>query len=116
MEAAPLPGVVTLERTTYLTFYGRHTIVAKGLTSVSYAPGIFAAGFTHTVGDIPGGESDSALLPNLSTGFFAGRTGTARLSGAVNMSSFPGAIRFNCIFVVDLDRRQGRSKHDDNDD
>lgn len=106
-----LPGVVTLVRTSFLNFPGRNTVVARGLTSVSYAPGIFAAGFTHTVGDIPGGDSDSALLPDLGTGLFAGRTGAARLSGAVDMSSFPGAIRFNCIFVVDLDRRQGKRKH-----
>ena len=108
-----LAGIVTLERTTYMTFRGRGTLVARGMTSVSYAPGIFAAGFTHTVGDIPGQDSTSGLLPDLSTGVFAGRTGTARLSGAVDMAAFPGLIRFNCVFVVDMDRRH---RHYDDDD
>lgn len=98
-----LPGVVTLERTTYLTFFRRGTIVARGLTSVSYAPGIFASGFTHSVADVPGGDSTTALIPELSTGKFVGRTGAARLAGAVNMSRFPEMLRFNCIFVVDFD-------------
>lgn len=103
-----LPGVVTLQRTSYLTFNRRHTVVARGITSVSYAPGIFAAGLTHAVADVPGGDSASALVPDLGTGIFAGRTGAARLAGAVNMSDFPNAIRFNCVFVVDLDRRSRR--------
>ncbi len=98
-----LLGIVTLERTTYLNFNVRGTVVARGMTSVAYAPGIFAAGFTHTVADVPGGDSSTALVPELGTGVFAGRTGAARLAGAVDMANFPDTVRFNCIFVVDVD-------------
>ena len=41
------------------------------------------------------------------TGHFAGATGTARLSGMVNLSDFGGQIgdpiSFDCLFVVDMD-------------
>ena len=57
---------------------------------------------THITG---AAGSDNAILDG--TGRFAGRTGTVRLSGMVDMSAFGGIegdpIAFDCLFVITLD-------------
>lgn len=57
---------------------------------------------THITG---AAGSDNAILDG--TGRFAGRTGTVRLSGMVDMSNFAGnegdPIAFDCLFVITLD-------------
>ena len=110
-------GTVTLHRVTFLNFR-QGTVVAEGLTTVAEViPGF--DGFvgldgavlnnspeiTHIVGDISENATDSGgnILAEYGTGRFSNRDGAVRLSGAVNMSGFPGVIVFTCIFVIDLD-------------
>lgn len=56
---------------------------------------------THIAGAIPLPGTNQVLS---GTGKFAGRAGTVRLSGAVNMSRLVShnEITFDCIFVIDL--------------
>ncbi|NRB40183.1 MAG: hypothetical protein HRU20_17245 [Pseudomonadales bacterium] len=57
---------------------------------------------THITG---AAGTDNAIIGG--TGRFAGRTGTVRLSGLVDMSAFDGnvgdPIAFDCLFVITLD-------------
>ena len=87
-----------IERTTFLNL-PQGTVVAHGLTTVQPTTG-GSPDFTHIVGDIP---DEDNIDGDLSTGRFEGATGRVRLSGAVNLDEFNESIKFNCIFVIDLD-------------
>ena len=84
----------------------RGDLVVRGNTSVQpvLQPTVTPAGqtITHTTGAAGTGN---AVING--TGRFAGATGTARLSGMVDLSGFAGnvgdPITFDCLFVVDLD-------------
>ena len=91
-------GGIALNRTTFFDF-PQGELVANGITSVvPVTDG--SPGFTHVVGDIPAPGTNSIFD---GTKRFSGVTGTVRLSGAVNLSDFPDATEFNCIFVIELD-------------
>ena len=89
---------LSLNRTTFFHF-PQGDLVASGITTVAPVTG-GSPGFSHVVGDIPAPGTNSILS---GTRRFAGATGSVRLSGAVDLSGFPGATTFNCIFVIDLD-------------
>ncbi len=91
------PGFL-INRTTIFNF-PQGTLYANGPTSVVPKTG-GSPDITHIVGDIPAMGTNSIVG---GTGRFAGATGRVRLSGAVNMIDFPGAIGFDCIFIIDLD-------------
>jgi len=88
----------SVNRTTIFQF-PQGQLVANGLTTVVLKFGASSPAFTHVVGD-----ADPAT-PNIifGTGRFRNATGNVRLSGIVDLSSFPGTVGFNCIFVIDLD-------------
>lgn len=91
-------GGISLNRTTFFHF-PQGDLVANGITTVAPVTG-GSPGFTHVVGDIPAPGTNSIIN---GTRRFAGATGSVRLSGAVDLSAFPAATEFNCIFVIDLD-------------
>lgn len=82
--------------TTEFDFGGGHTFTTQGLTSVQPtthgSPGI-----THITGAIPTPGSNGVIA---GTGRFAGFAAEARLSGAVDLTAFPAAATFDCLFVV----------------
>lgn len=89
-------GGVQVVGTTTFDFGGGHTFTTQGLTSVQPvthgSPGI-----THITGAIPAPGSNGVIA---GTGRFAGFAAEARLSGAVNLSAFPGVGTFDCLFIV----------------
>ena len=98
-------GTVFLTGTTYfhlpqgtLITQGKTTVAAVEQTTVT--PG--AGPITHITG---AAGTDNAIVGG--TRRFANSTGTARLSGMVNLAGFTGMeddpITFDCIFVIDLD-------------
>jgi hypothetical protein len=91
-------GGISLDRTTFFHF-PQGELVANGITTVAPVTG-GSPGFTHVVGDIPAPGTNSIID---GTRRFSGATGSVRLSGAVDLSGFPAATGFNCIFVIDLD-------------
>jgi hypothetical protein len=91
-------GGISLDRTTFFHF-PQGELVASGITTVAPVTG-GSPGFTHVVGDIPAPGTNSIVD---GTRRFSGATGSVRLSGAVDLSGFPAATGFNCIFVIDLD-------------
>ncbi len=101
------PGVdafPTLELTRTTFFYlPQGTMAATGRTTV--AP-IFegSPSVTHIVGDITGPGGDNILTEH-GTRRFKNKSGSVRLSGAVDMTALAtlGEIGFNCVFVIDLD-------------
>ena len=97
VEVSP-DGMFSINRTTIFNMpEGR--LVATGLTTVVPIFGGSSPDFTHVVGDV-----DDAT-DNIVSGTrrFQNATGNVRLSGIVNLSTFPDSIGFNCIFVIDLD-------------
>lgn len=101
----PMGTGLALVGTTYFNIKGE-TLVTRGNTTVQPVlhPTTIPDGqvITHTTGAAVTGNSIVA-----GTGRFANRTGTARLSGMVDMTNFTGMvgdpIYFNCLFIVDLD-------------
>jgi hypothetical protein len=104
------PGVddfstVELTRTTFF-YFRRGTMAATGRTTVAAifegSPGPPSA--THIVGDITGPGGDN-ILTEYGTRRFRNKSGSVRLSGAVDLSALEtlGEIGFNCVFVIDLD-------------
>jgi hypothetical protein len=87
-----------VNRTTIFDF-PQGKLYANGPTSVVPTTG-GSPGVTHIVGDIPADGTNSIVG---GTKRFANASGSVRLSGAVDMSAFPGTIGFDCIFVIDLD-------------
>lgn len=81
------------------------TIVTLGLTSVRpFFEGVGDANgaSTHVTGSIP--ADDSGIVGG--AGAFAGATGSARVSGAVNLSSFPEALTFDCLWQLGVPAEQ----------
>jgi hypothetical protein len=81
---------------------GRGAIVTRGKTSVRpFFEGIGDAngGVTHITGSIPSGPGGIVG----GTGSFAGATGMARVSGAVNLQSFPAVTTFDCAWVLGVE-------------
>ena len=93
---------IALVGRTFFHFPGG-SVVTRGLTSVQ--PTTHGSpDFTHITGAIPADGENSVLAGD---GKFENVAGTARLSGAVNMSMVSeGIITFNCIFVLDLERAE----------
>jgi hypothetical protein len=65
---------------------------------------------THITGSVPPPGTQN-VIAEAGTNKFKGRTGSVRLSGAVNMSDFDavagvGSIVFDCLFVINLDKRK----------
>lgn len=98
-------GTVALTGTSYfhlpqgtLITQGKTTVAAVEQTTVTP----YGAEITHITG---ASGSGNAIVGG--TRRFANSTGTARLSGMVNLADFTGVdgdpITFDCIFVVDLD-------------
>jgi hypothetical protein len=82
------------------------TLVTRGSTTVQPVgwPTVTPSG--QTITHITGASgTENAILDG--TGRFAGSTGTVRLSGMVDMTSFGGnpgdPIAFDCLFIIDLD-------------
>lgn len=95
-------GVQLVGTTFFNTYFGN--LVTRGVTTVKEGNPESLQGFSHITGSAPSGGSD--VLSG--TGWFSGATGSARLSGLVDMSQFAGGvgqpIEFDCLFVVKLDR------------
>ena len=90
---------VALTGTTFFFFRGG-TVVTRGLTTVQ--PILHGSVlFTHITGAIPSPGDNSVMYGD---GKFHGVSGTARLSGAVNLAGFPGAATFDCVFILDFAR------------
>lgn len=98
-------GTVALTGTTYFHL-PQGTLITQGKTTVAAVeqPTVTPHGapITHITG---ASGSGNAIVGG--TRRFANSTGTARLSGMVNLAGFGGVegdpITFDCIFVVDLD-------------
>lgn len=96
---------VALVGTTYFRL-ASGTLITRGKTSVQpvFHPTVTPRGVTVT--HITGASSDQNSVIG-GSGRFASATGTARLSGMVNMANFGGSvgdpITFDCLFIVDLD-------------
>ncbi len=84
------------------------TIVTLGLTSVRpfRDGGIGDAGgdMTHMTGSIP--SDNSGVIGG--TGAYAGKKGSARVSGAVFLGDFPEELTFDCLWLVEQDMPPGR--------
>lgn len=94
----PVNGLA-LTGTTFFNFPGG-TLITRGLTSVQ--PILHGSpDFTHITGAIPQPGDDNVIYGD---GKFSGASGTARLSGTVNLSELEsdGLITFDCIFVLDV--------------
>ena len=96
-------GLALIGTTTFDMPQGK--LVIRGYTTVQpvlQIPTTTPAGqdITHITGAAGTGN---AVIHG--TGLFAGATGTARLSGMVNLADLDsvGSISFDCLFVVDLD-------------
>ena len=82
------------------------TLITRGYTSVQpvFHQTVTPRGVTVT--HITGASSDQNAVIG-GTGRFEGVSGTARLSGMVDMANFAGnvgdPISFDCLFIVDLD-------------
>lgn len=99
-------GGVTLTDTTIFSFSGNGLLVSHGRVSIRLLQDIESApASTHITGSVPNADTKNIALAGGNR--FEGRTGTVRLSGAVNMSEFnlnPGEpITFDCLFVIKLD-------------
>ena len=88
-------GLQVVETATF-DFGGGHTFTAQGLVSVQ-ATTHGSPGVTHITGSIsPAGQNDIIA----GTGRYEGLNATVRLSGAADLSAFPAAVTFDCLFVV----------------
>lgn len=89
-------GGVQVVGTTIFDFGGGHTFTTQGLTSVQPTTHGSPA-ITHITGAIPTPGSNGVIA---GAGRFEGFAAEARLSGAVNLTSFPASAAFDCLFVV----------------
>ncbi len=88
---------VALTGTTFFYFPGG-TVVSRGLTTVQ--PTTHGAdGFTHITGAIPQPGDNNVVYGD---GKFKNASGPVRLSGAVNLTSFPAQATFDCVFILDI--------------
>ena len=102
------PPRVALIDTTIFRFPRNGRLVSYGHVAIEPInnPNEAAPASTHITGSVPLPETKN-IITRAGTKRFHGRTGSVRLSGAVNMSEFnlnPGEpIVFNCLFVIQLD-------------
>ena len=88
-------GLQVVETATF-DFGGGHTFTAQGLVSVQ-ATTHGSPDVTHITGSIPvAGQNDIIA----GTGRYAGLNASVRLSGAADLSAFPNAVTFDCLFVI----------------
>jgi hypothetical protein len=88
---------VALTGTTFFFFPGG-TVVSQGLTTVQ--PLLHGSpDFTHITGAIPQPGDNNVVYGD---GKFENASGPIRLSGAVNLTNFPGQATFDCVFVLDV--------------
>ncbi len=93
----PMGSGVALTGTTFFFFPGG-TVVSRGLTTVQ--PTLHgSSGFTHITGAVPQPGDNSVVYGD---GKFKNASGPVRLSGAVNLTNFPAAATFDCVFVLDV--------------
>lgn len=88
---------VALTGTTFFFFPGG-TVVTRGLTTVQPTTH-GSADFTHITGAIPQPGDNNVIYGD---GKFENASGPVRLSGAVNLTGFPGEATFDCIFILDI--------------
>ena len=88
---------VALTGTTFFFFNGG-TVVTRGLTTVQPTTH-GSADFTHITGAIPHAGDNNVIYGD---GKFKNASGSARLSGAVNLSNFPAQATFDCVFILDI--------------
>lgn len=98
-------GGVALVGTTYFYMH-QGMLITRGNTTVQPINHDITTPMGQMITHITGAAgSGNAILDG--TGRFAGRTGTVRLSGMVDMSGFAGnegdPIAFDCLFVITLD-------------
>ncbi|MFT5502106.1 MAG: hypothetical protein ACI88G_002248 [Woeseiaceae bacterium] len=94
---SPVDDGVALTGTTFFFFLGG-TVVTRGLTTVQPTTH-GSADFTHITGAIPQPGDNNVIYGD---GKFKNASGSARLSGAVNLSNFPAQAVFDCVFILDL--------------
>jgi len=94
---SPVGGGVALTGTTFFFFHGG-TVVTRGLTTVQPTTH-GSADFTHITGAIPQAGDNNVIY---SDGKFTTASGSARLSGAVNLENFPAQATFDCAFILDI--------------
>ena len=88
---------VALTGTTFFFFHGG-TVITRGLTTVQ--PKTHgSADFTHITGAIPQAGDNNVIYGD---GKFKNASGPVRLSGAVNLGSFPAQAKFDCVFILDI--------------
>lgn len=89
-------GVVLTGRTTF--DFGRgDSFTSQGRTSVRPTMPGSSEAFTHITGAVPAEGTNSVIAGE---GRFTGFEATVRLSGAVDLTLFPGTATFDCLFVV----------------
>ncbi len=95
-------GVQLVGTTYFNTYFG--TLVTRGVTTVKPGNPESIGDKSHITGSAPSGGNDVIN----GTGWFRNASGSARLSGMVDMSGFAGGVGdpiiFDCLFVVKLDR------------
>lgn len=96
IDASDPTGVV-LTGTTTFDFGQGHSFTSQGRTTVRPTMPGSSLDFTHITGAIPAPGSNGVIA---GAGHFDGFEATVRLSGAVNLASFPGTTTFDCLFVV----------------
>ncbi len=101
---------MTLTDTTIFKFKRKRkgTLVSYGRVSIRPLQDTESSpASTHITGSVPNPGTKN-IMTTVGTKRFKGRTGSVRLSGAVNMSEFnlnPGEpITFDCLFVIKIDR------------
>lgn len=96
-----LAGDVAVEAVSIFDFGGGDLLVTRGLTSVRPLLVGFGDGGaparTHVSGSIPDPAAHSILLAE---GIFAGRQGSARVSGALSISS--NGLYFDCLWILSI--------------
>ena len=90
-------GGIQVVGTTTFDFGGGHTFTTQGLTSVQPTTH-GSVGITHITGAIPTAGANGVIS---GTGRYEKFQAVARLSGAVNLSSFPASATFDCLFVIE---------------
>jgi len=96
----PGPGI-SLQALSFFSF-DSGTIVTIGLTSVRpFRIGVGDAGgdVTHMTGSIPADRTGVVG----GTGAYAGKEGSARVSGAASLVDFPDFLTFDCLWLIEVE-------------
>ena len=100
LNVQPVGDGMSLTAVTIFNFPGG-SVINEGQTTVQPTT-IGSPGITHITGAIPG-AGDGTIIGG--TGRFRHASGSARLSGAVDLSQLASSteITFDCLFVLDFD-------------